>query len=735
MEPVKFVTIGTTSLFTQYCEETTHLVIDDRGLHLPEQACYEFPGIMFSRPGLDLRDLAVDECGTLYLLDGGTGRILMQDSCRGPFIPLGCPYDTLPIALTDPRAIDLDRRTLYIGDGNRLIALSRRNLQVRWILDRNPDGTPLGKVVDLTVDRMGRIHLLESRRTLILDCGGRILGQINLSGTATDLCFTPDGGLAVLGLQSLFLISKDALTGAIRDGHPKPEQRNVRIDVENPAGLVSSDNGYFIIGTGTSRVPEPALFRMEPQNDVILSRITSYRGFTRRLAIDRSGNLYLISGTGEALYLIRQADPLHMTCPLPDPAGTFSGTYWSRVVDSRNRDTRWHRFVIDGIFPSGTGIGLQYAISNDPFPVEWHEGLPGSSVNQGERRRDGLFLADDKGRYLWFSVRLQGTSTRSPEVSRITVYFPRSTYLEFLPAVYQEDEVSSDFLERFLSLFESTWGEIDNEIDHLTRYFDPYGTPPEFLPWLGSWVALSMDEAWPETMQRWLIQNAVRLYKMRGTPAGLVEVIEEFLWEKLGAGRVYILENLPPPCPTSKVACYRCQGETGLSVVKEDDAEVSSAVPVLRECWEGELPTVPEWQSHGCLYYPPTGVKPILCAVQAEHWPAAEREMTLSQILFGGALFCFCVLIAGVEPEEADLQAIRRIISEWKPAHTCSSLKVLLSGIALDGLTFLGVNTTLSGPGFIIGRSVLGRGAVLTDLEDGGRLAPPVKIGIDSRLS
>ena len=74
MEPVKkYITIGTKTLFTHYCDTTDHVIIDNRGLHLPEQACYEPADILFSDPGLDLRDLAIDECGTVYILDGGRG--------------------------------------------------------------------------------------------------------------------------------------------------------------------------------------------------------------------------------------------------------------------------------------------------------------------------------------------------------------------------------------------------------------------------------------------------------------------------------------------------------------------------------------------------------------------------------------------------------------------------------------------------------------------------------------
>ena len=73
-------------------------------------------------------------------------------------------------------------------------------------------------------------------------------------------------------------------------------------------------------------------------------------------------------------------------------------------------------------------------------------------------------------------------------------YYPRISYLSFLPAIYQEDPVSRDFLERFLSLFESVLYGLETDISEMFKLFDAETAPPKFLAWLASWLNLSLEE-------------------------------------------------------------------------------------------------------------------------------------------------------------------------------------------------------------------------------------------------
>lgn len=100
-----------------------------------------------------------------------------------------------------------------------------------------------------------------------------------------------------------------------------------------------------------------------------------------------------------------------------------------------------------------------------------------------------------------------------------------SRLLKYLPAIYTDDP----FLSGLLQLFDSFWLPLDREIGQLYRYFDPTITPTEFLPWLGTWVDLVLDENWPEARRRALVRHAADLYRRRGTASGLRDYLALYL--------------------------------------------------------------------------------------------------------------------------------------------------------------------------------------------------------------
>jgi phage tail-like protein len=99
---------------------------------------------------------------------------------------------------------------------------------------------------------------------------------------------------------------------------------------------------------------------------------------------------------------------------------------------------------------------------------------------------------------------------------------PVSRYVAHLPGVYQENE----FLSRLLLIFEAVWEPLEQRQDHFPLYFSPRTCPAGFVPWLASWLHLSLDAHWPEARQRALLAEAMELYRWRGTPYGLVRMIE-----------------------------------------------------------------------------------------------------------------------------------------------------------------------------------------------------------------
>lgn len=121
-----------------------------------------------------------------------------------------------------------------------------------------------------------------------------------------------------------------------------------------------------------------------------------------------------------------------------------------------------------------------------------------------------------------------------------------SSYLNYLPAIFQQDL----FIGRFLLACEAILGDLSADtwqalgaeearpgletmIGKIHTYFNPETTDADFLPWLASWVGLSLRADWAEETQRDFIREIVPLYKKRGTKAGLERMLAIYTRESV----------------------------------------------------------------------------------------------------------------------------------------------------------------------------------------------------------
>ncbi|MCW8137940.1 MAG: PASTA domain-containing protein [Planctomycetota bacterium] len=92
----------------------------------------------------------------------------------------------------------------------------------------------------------------------------------------------------------------------------------------------------------------------------------------------------------------------------------------------------------------------------------------------------------------------------------------------YLPQIFQRSDLSGrSFVRDFLWIVQHLQFQIDEKLENLDHYFDAHECPEEFLAYLASWVALTLEPGWPEAKRRSLIKKAVELYHLRGTPRGL----------------------------------------------------------------------------------------------------------------------------------------------------------------------------------------------------------------------
>lgn len=98
----------------------------------------------------------------------------------------------------------------------------------------------------------------------------------------------------------------------------------------------------------------------------------------------------------------------------------------------------------------------------------------------------------------------------------------KSSWLQYLPSIYSDDE----FLGRFLLIFESLLAPVIWTVDSLDLYFSPETAPPEWLRWIGSWFDILIVPDLPEARQREIVRQIGWLFLRRGTKAGLERLLE-----------------------------------------------------------------------------------------------------------------------------------------------------------------------------------------------------------------
>ena len=113
--------------------------------------------------------------------------------------------------------------------------------------------------------------------------------------------------------------------------------------------------------------------------------------------------------------------------------------------------------------------------------------------------------------------------------------------LELLPAILRAEPGLGAFLTAFEALLfgieplaapdaprPSGPAPLETQIAELARCFDARDTPREFLPWLASWVGLSLRADLDEDQQRRFLAETAQRYRRRGTPANLIALLKLF---------------------------------------------------------------------------------------------------------------------------------------------------------------------------------------------------------------
>jgi phage tail-like protein len=109
-------------------------------------------------------------------------------------------------------------------------------------------------------------------------------------------------------------------------------------------------------------------------------------------------------------------------------------------------------------------------------------------------------------------------------VTRGTVDGLRSAHplIDLLPGVYVEDVMTRGLTEGL----DTVLAPVFLTLDCLEAYVSPGQTPEDFIPWLASWVGVTVADSWSAERKRDVVATAVRRHRDRGTRHGLKAQVE-----------------------------------------------------------------------------------------------------------------------------------------------------------------------------------------------------------------
>lgn len=635
--------------------------------------------------------LAVDECGLIYWIAGQDRCLYRYDSVSHKRDRLYCSHGR---GASATGRLLMDRFDFWMLDAanRRVLVFSRETFQLKLVI------AAIKQPVDIARGRSGILYVLDqdSRAIFRYDAHGRPAG--------------PAFGGAELQQPIGLIVGRNQLIYVL----DRNQHHFLRYDAEgNFLGLIGDFDGIapnfepvmiaanaqgnlFVVDGRTQQLHEFDAGGSHLGVIQLLAAVKSIKG----IAFDRQDDLYLSTDQGLARFSARLSF-----------VGE-TGAFYSRTLDNGADKSQWHRLALEAELPAGTILeifyhssddtrlrGLVEAVFTDPNDsvqrkVERLEALLGTKWTGPEKNPTDMLLREKTSQFLWLKLALSTfDANQKPTVRELRAYYPRISYLRYLPATYQEDAVSRAFLERFLSLFESVLYDMETEITALFKNFDPLTTPAGFLDWLASWLNLALEEEWPEARKRQFLLRAPELFKQKGTAAGIAGLVEIYTGQ-----RPLIVEHalVSPPLILGKplrLGLNSVVGATPIGGFRLGDSAVLGRT-ALREV--AQLPEDP--------------------------FQATAHRFTL----------LLNMSRADFQKQEAKL---REVLNDETPAHTAYTLRLIGAGSAAADL-YVGVNSRVEEyQPFLLGSAAqVGRAVAAIHGEKAVRLERNSKIGRCFRL-
>ncbi len=659
--------------------------------------------------------IAVGPDGAIYYSDPSGHRLLRIDSCDGTLTSVPClgGEGGQPTQFREPRGVLFHhiRQAIFVADsGNHRIQIfdpsSFQLLGIWGQLGTEPGrfNTPWS----LAGDPEGNVYVVDygNRRVQKFDLMGNVIPAFWDTVQQQNIALSQPSDVAVSTQENsikVFILDASFQKVLIFDSNGHLLHSFSLGLLQKPMGLALAEDALYVGDNDQRRLHKFI------QDGKYIGAALGYEGPVAALSLDAHGNLLVHTGSG----LI----PVRLS---------LKGRYVKRGIawggpfrNTSSRSEQWHRLKarIAPLLPGAHFRLFFYTFAPlvdtkaakpliitpppDPETTNFLFVPPWKPIDLDVSEQ--IFPGNPLD-YVWVGVESIGEGLTSPILSQMRLDFDHETYIQYLPTIYKEDSPSRSFLIRFLSLFESLFNDVENTIASLSVLFDPGAVHAQFLPWLAGWLAIDLDENWPEEKKRQAMADAFEMYTLRGTAEGIRKALRFF---------------------------------AGV------DARIEE--PILHAAW-WSLPadeTSPSVETRNSIL----GFTTMLAPAEAQGavvgtTAVLDQSHLITQEEFGVPLFediahQFLVQVyQGQVPREKKLDEVRSLLDREKPVHTTYHLCIIQPRMRVGFQATVGIDTVVAGPltPTRLGKTPVPSMGLILGGEPAGRIGERGQVGRTTRL-
>lgn len=216
---------------------------------------------------------------------------------------------------------------------------------------------------------------------------------------------------------------------------------------------------------------------------------------------------------------------------IKEPLGGLPGIFVSRILDAGEQGTVWHR--MKAVTEAGNNMAVFIKLYGTDSLEAAKQAWPDKEASKRfivleQKDPEDVLLWEIKARYVWFSVILWGDGDKSPKLCFLQLYFPKQSWVEYLPEVYQSRNSQNPFLERYLAVFQTMYEEMEEAIRGEEKLLDLTASKEASFQWLTGFLGLERIYGFKTDRLKAYLSQGAECFKRRGTRRGIVELVKAY---------------------------------------------------------------------------------------------------------------------------------------------------------------------------------------------------------------